>query len=1334
MIGGGAFTILGPGGPWLLDHIADGQKVWRLGRLRVDGVEGMSLGDLRARHITLADEHGVWAEADDVSLKWRPFDILFGAVRIADARAARIHIIRRPELEAPQPGGGGGLDVFLDSLSIARVELDQAVVDTAAVFKLDGDLKLQDDALHALDLRVVRLDSDLDRANVHVKLEDKIFELSGDVEGRPGGVLAHALGVPEAHVTAQARGRGDLDIGGALATASVGDAPALEARLDWTREAWTANADARLAAMPALRDIVARIGERAALAAHGARSGPYEARVSAPNAVLTLSGAQPPAWPIAQQTDFTLDSPRLAQLVPELNIGGAAARASGKLIPDGSALRVEGTLTANDLDIVGQSIDLSGPVRVRIDDRLIRADGDLGIGPDALDVFDGATLTAALTYDRQRERTELSRARLDGPSVFATAQGFFIHNDGEFSGEWRVKRLQPVSPQLEGRIDGRWRARTDPAQGWLVSFSGAGQGVRGAPEFVPDLAGPNPRLDAALSIKDGVTTVQHARIDGERLRAGVTGFIRGSTANLAIEASARGPVRFGAATADGAVDATGRITGDLARPRIDARAVLASLDVSGVIIEQPQIDILLRGSSLQDYRGTVSLQGVFSGQAAHGQSDIAIDRAGVTLPNLTGDLAALHAQGSARFTDAGPTADLQLSGAIDNLAPGASGQVQGHAALTTDRITIDASLANARIGDLRVRTAQISAMGPYDNIAAHFTLRGALNRAALRLDGTGALTSVRGGTDLRIEGQGSLADAPFSLRTPILARWRGRAFDLGVDAQFGEGALRVSWRDDGRALSGEAIADHAPIAPIAAIWGERGEGAMSGRARIASDHGGLTGSLNADLEHARFSSRADENVTGHLQADLSRDRLRGQIDVQSSSGMTARFTADAPVETDTAPLRIALTPHRMGEASWSVHGPIDGLWAAARLNDQVLDGQLDGEGSLRFGAGALTGTGAIAIANGRFEDKISGVKLQDVNARVRFGDDGAQIETFSARDARGGQITATGGAANPSEGRIAIHVQDMRLVDRPDARATSSGDLALEWHGLTSRVSGDLTISEGQVNIATAPTAAVPQLDVIEINQPVTEDEPILPLETSVRGQAVTLDIRVRAPGRVFTRGRGLDAEWELDMHVMGDLATPRIVGTARTVRGDLSLSGRQFEITSGLITFNGDPNEAILNIVAEREATDLTARITLTGTANNPEVSLSSTPSLPEEEILPQVLFGRSVADLSALEAAQLASSLAALSGQGSFDIAEAARSLSGLDRLDVRQDESGGLLVSGGIYLTRDVYVEVGRTGLGQAQTRVEWRLRPHLLLVTSFLANGDRRASIRWRRERD
>ncbi|MGE3142903.1 MAG: translocation/assembly module TamB domain-containing protein, partial [Hyphomonadaceae bacterium] len=328
-----------------------------------------------------------------------------------------------------------------------------------------------------------------------------------------------------------------------------------------------------------------------------------------------------------------------------------------------------------------------------------------------------------------------------------------------------------------------------------------------------------------------------------------------------------------------------------------------------------------------------------------------------------------------------------------------------------------------------------------------------------------------------------------------------------------------------------------------------------------------------------------------------------------------------------------------------------------------------------------------------------------------------------------------GGAMHPQEGRIAITLNEMRIVDRPDAHAVASGDLALAWRGADATLSGALNLNGADNSVASAPNAGLPHMDVVEINRPDIDDAPIQPpLVMVAHSTAAKLDISIKAPGRVFTRGRGLDAEWSLDMRLTGDSANPRIFGQARAIRGSLSLAARPFDIQSGLITFDGDPGEARIDLIAERDTTDLTARITVSGTAANPDIAFSSTPSLPEDEVLPQSLFGRSVADLSALEAAQLASSLAALSGRSSFSIADAARSLSGLDRLDVRQDENGGgLLVAGGVYLTRDVYVEVARTALGQASSHVEWRIRPQLLLVTSFLGNGDQRVSIRWRREK-
>jgi translocation and assembly module TamB len=309
----------------------------------------------------------------------------------------------------------------------------------------------------------------------------------------------------------------------------------------------------------------------------------------------------------------------------------------------------------------------------------------------------------------------------------------------------------------------------------------------------------------------------------------------------------------------------------------------------------------------------------------------------------------------------------------------------------------------------------------------------------------------------------------------------------------------------------------------------------------------------------------------------------------------------------------------------------------------------------------------------------------------------------------------------------------MRIVDRPDARALASGELALEWEGLRSSLTGDLNIAEADIDIASNPEAGIPTLEVIEINRPGDEDEP-LEDEPRRTASATEIDVRIRAPGRVFTRGRGVDAEWSLDLRLQGTPRDPRLYGEARSVRGTLALSGQPFEIDDARILFDGDPMDAEINLTATRDTADLTAYIRLTGTARDPEVSFTSNPALPEDEILPQVLFGRSVEDLSALEAAQLAASLASLSGRASLDLVDAARAAAGLDRFNVRQDAAGGFLVAGGVYLTRDVYLEVARTGLGHAQTRIEWTVRPRLVLIGSFLENGEQRVSLRWRRESD
>ena len=168
-----------------------------------------------------------------------------------------------------------------------------------------------------------------------------------------------------------------------------------------------------------------------------------------------------------------------------------------------------------------------------------------------------------------------------------------------------------------------------------------------------------------------------------------------------------------------------------------------------------------------------------------------------------------------------------------------------------------------------------------------------------------------------------------------------------------------------------------------------------------------------------------------------------------------------------------------------------------------------------------------------------------------------------------------------------------------------------------------------------------------------------------------------------------------------------------------------------GTVTLSTDIDRIRLDLRAVRDDPALTAEVRVTGTASSPEIELTSTPQLPQDEILSQVLFGRSASQLSAFEAAQLASGVASLAGGGGFDVLGNLREFAGLDRLSFGGDASA-LSVAGGRYLTDDVYFEVIGGGEAGGAVQVEWQVRRNIAVTSRVEGDGDARLAIRWRNQ--
>ncbi len=145
----------------------------------------------------------------------------------------------------------------------------------------------------------------------------------------------------------------------------------------------------------------------------------------------------------------------------------------------------------------------------------------------------------------------------------------------------------------------------------------------------------------------------------------------------------------------------------------------------------------------------------------------------------------------------------------------------------------------------------------------------------------------------------------------------------------------------------------------------------------------------------------------------------------------------------------------------------------------------------------------------------------------------------------------------------------------------------------------------------------------------------------------IRLDVTLNAPNRVFVRGRGLDLELGGTIRVTGPISDVGVTGAFELQRGRFQLLSRRLDFQRATLTFD-DALVPTLDLLAASDTGQVTVYIAITGPANDPSFTFTSSPALPQDEVLARLIFGQGTADLSPLQIAQLASAAAQLSGVG--------------------------------------------------------------------------------------
>jgi translocation and assembly module TamB len=329
--------------------------------------------------------------------------------------------------------------------------------------------------------------------------------------------------------------------------------------------------------------------------------------------------------------------------------------------------------------------------------------------------------------------------------------------------------------------------------------------------------------------------------------------------------------------------------------------------------------------------------------------------------------------------------------------------------------------------------------------------------------------------------------------------------------------------------------------------------------------------------------------------------------------------------------------------------------------------------------------GSINLVDATAVDVGSGFGIAGASGRVSLNGRQATIDRITGRLAQGGQVSITGSADIGSPqipGRLSIEVREGRYNDGRVINTTFNANLALNGP-LTggATLSGNVALGRTEIRLPDRLGGNAAAIDVTHINTGPNFTPPIRPQPPASAQHAgrgtLRLDIDLRNTGGIFVRGFGVDSEFGGQLKLTNTIANPTAAGAFHMVRGRIVVLGRRFELTSGLLTFSGDLTPVVA-FVATTSTTGTTIQVSVTGRADDPVIAFSSTPEMPDEEILSRLLFDRQVGSLSAVQAAQLVDAAAQLSGvAGGRGIFASVREALGVDDLDIRQNESGGTVV---------------------------------------------------------
>lgn len=941
---------------------------------------------------------------------------------------------------------------------------------------------------------------------------------------------------------------------------------------------------------------------------------------------------------------------------------------------------------------------------------------DLVLGQAQADAALSGETRFTLRGTEQAGAVTLEQADIVNDQANVSATGKIGTDGTDLRGRAVVADLAPFGLGYRGSVDLTGSYADDGNGGRRIDVTGTGQ----------DLAYSQGETDAALTGTTNLTlkatqgpegfVIEQADLNNDQATVTAQGRVGFGGTDLTGRADIRNLAPFGPGWG-GALQVQGSFRDD----NTGGRRLEATGTGTDLRFGQQQLDGVLQGQTTLNLRG-VERDGIFTIEAA----EIANPQARATASGTVGrGVTAANAR-------------IEMP-SLAPLGPGYRGAVVADATLNQDdtgtrQFTLTGTGTDLSLGQTQVDTA-LAGETRFDIAGSErggtVTLeRAVIDNPRLSADANGTVAAGNIDINARVDAD-SIAFLGNGLRGGLTAdgtvRMQGDTLNLTAQGE-GRGLGTGNAQADAL-LGGTTSFDVAATRQGTELSIERLE-ASNPQLRITAD-GALASGINLDARLADvallvpgFPGPAEARGTVRRNGD----QIGLDVAVTAPGSTQATISGTAAQDFSTADIR--------------VNGSADSALANPFLRVRSIEGPVNFDLRLNGPPALQSLSGTVNLPAARLSDPRLGLRVDPLRLDATFN--GGTIAVNGAGTlADGGSLAVDGSigleGARPID--LAIRLDGAALRD-PNLYETSvTGTLNVGGTlGEGPLIAGTLNLGTTEIRIpSTGLGGAKDILQVMHLGDrpPVRSTRAkagLIPypsaesVEAGLAGPPATppavaarLDITINAPNQIFVRGRGVDAEFGGTIRITGNAREVVPIGFLELIRGRVDLLGKRFDLAEGLLELQGSLMP-VIRLVATTEQDGITTSITIEGEANDPDITFTSNPDLPQEEVLSQLLFGRGLENISALQAAQLANAVAVLAGRGGEGIVSRLRNQVGLDDLDLATDEEGNVSVRAGKYLTENIYTDVSVGGDGQTSLNINLDVSDDLTARGSIDNEGD------------